>query len=219
MVFTGASELLSYLPAVGADGPLTSDLLNPTSTSSGAFGGEVTALKLNIDFSDAGVLPGNLGIPFGDLVLENFSGGQLSPLNDLTVRQFSAGVNNLLGGGIFFIFKHNFTYRTADIATLDPILANINGSFSEGSVSPFATNNLVVPPISLVINSVSQSGSALTFAWNTIPNQRYQVQFTSSLNPTIWTSLGGIITATNTIMSASDTLTNAQMFYRIQLLP
>jgi hypothetical protein len=31
--------------------------------------------------------------------------------------------------------------------------------------------------------------------------------------------LGGIITATNTTMSASDTLTNAQMFYRIELLP
>jgi hypothetical protein len=31
--------------------------------------------------------------------------------------------------------------------------------------------------------------------------------------------LGGIITATNTIMTASDTVTNAQKFYRIELLP
>ena len=219
MVFTGASELLSYLPAVGADGPLTSDLLNPTSTSSGAFGGEVTALKLNIDFSDAGVLPGNLGIPFGDLVLENFSGGQLSPLNGLTVRQFSAGVNSLLGGGIFFIFKHNFTYHTADIATLDTITDNLNGIFGEGAATDYANAHLVVPPNSLVIQSVSRNGSSLTFTWNTILNQRYQVQSTSSLNPTNWTSLVGIITATNTIMTASDTVTNAQKFYRIELLP
>jgi hypothetical protein len=219
MVFTGAPELLSYLPDVGPIGQLNSDFHNPTTTSAGAFGGDATALVLNIDFSDAGLLPGDLGIPFGDLVLQNFSGGQLTPLNGLTVRQFSAGMNGLLGGGIFFIFKHNFTYHTSDIATLDPILANINDSFEEGGVQPFATNNLAVPSISLVIQSVSRTGSALTFTWNTIANQRYQVQFTSSLNPTNWTSLGGIITATNTIMSASDTVTNAQMFYRIELLP
>jgi hypothetical protein len=218
-VFTGAAELLDYLPDVGPIGPLNSDLVNPTTTSSGEFGGSVTALVLNIDFSDAGLLPGNVGIPFGDLVLQNFSGGQLTPLNGLTVRQFSAGMNGLLGGGIFFIFKHNFTYHTADIATLDPILANINDSFSQGAVSAFATNNLFVPPISLLIQSVSRTGNAVTFTWNTIANQRYQVQFTRSLNPTNWTSLGGIITATNTTMTASDTMTNAQMFYRIKLLP
>ncbi len=218
-VFTGASELLSYLPAIGANGPLTSDLLNPTSTPAGAFGGEVTALKLNIDFSDAGFLPGNIGIPFGDLVLQNFNGGQLSPLNGLTVRQFSAGVNNLLGGGIFFIFKHNFTYHTADIDTLNTITDSLNGIFGEGAATDYADEHLAIPTISLVIQTVSQSGSALTFTWNTIPNQRYQVQFTSSLQPTNWTPLGGIITATNTTMSASDTVTNAQMFYRIELLP
>ena len=219
MVFSGATKLLAYLPDIGAIGPLDSDLVNPTATSSGEFGGSVTALKLNIDFSDAGLLPGNLGIPFGDLVLQNFSGGQLTPLNSLTVRQFAAGVNSLLGGGIFFIFKHNFTYHPADIATLDSTLANINGSFSRGIVDTFATNNLAIPPISLVIHSVTQSGSSLFVTWNTIPNQRYQVQSTSSLNSTNWISLGGIITATNTIMTASDTVTNAQKFYRIELLP
>jgi hypothetical protein len=211
MVFTGASELLSYLPAVGADGPLTSDLLNPTSTSSGAFGGDVVALKLNIDFSDAGLLPSNLGLPFGDLVLKNFTPppGALG-INRLMVRQFSAIVNTVLGGG---------SYTGYSIATLDSITDGINGSFSQGSVDAYATNHLAVPSISLVIQSVAQSGSALTFTWNTIPNQRYQVQFNSGLNPTNWTSLGGIITATNTIMTASDTVTNAQMFYRIELLP
>jgi hypothetical protein len=211
MVFSGAPELLYYLPDVGAIGQLNSDLVNPSSTSAGAFGGDVTALVLNIDFSDAGLLPGNLGIPFGDLVLVNFTPppGALG-LNRQTVRQFSAIVNNVLGGG---------SYTGYSIATLDSILANINASFSQGEVSPYATNHLAVPTISLVIQSVAQSGNALAFTWNTIPNQRYQVQSTRSLPPTNWASLGGIITATNTTMSASDTLTNAQMFYRIELLP
>src|ERR1035438_5646243 len=59
MLFTDASHLILYLPDGGAVGPLDSDVLNPTSPVSGAFGGDVTALKLNIDFSDAGVLRGN----------------------------------------------------------------------------------------------------------------------------------------------------------------
>ncbi len=209
--YSSAPELLYYLPDVGAIGQLDSDLVNPSATSSGEFGGSVTALKLNIDFSDAGLLPGNLGIPFGDLVLVNFTPppGALG-LNRQTVRQFSAIVNTVLGGG---------SYTGYSLASLDSIVANINGSFSQGEVSTYATNHLAVPPISLVIQSVSQSGSALTFTWNTIPNQRYQVQFTSSLQATNWTPLGGVITATNTTMSASDTVTNAQMFYRIELLP
>ena len=36
---------------------LTSDLLDPTSSSAGEFGGSVVALRINVDFSDAGLLP------------------------------------------------------------------------------------------------------------------------------------------------------------------
>jgi hypothetical protein len=94
-VFDNASHVLAYLPTSGAIGPLDADLVNPTSTPSGAFGGEVAALKLNIDFSDAGLLPGNLNVRFGDLVLQNFNKLQgnlksLRSLNGLTVRQFMA---------------------------------------------------------------------------------------------------------------------------------
>jgi hypothetical protein len=48
---------------------LTGSLLNPTNSSSGAFGGDVAGLKLNVDFYDAGVLTGNLNLKFGDLTL------------------------------------------------------------------------------------------------------------------------------------------------------
>ena len=94
---TSAFSVIDYLPAVGTAGPLNTNLLNPTSSSSGAFGGEVTALKLNIDFSDAGFLLGTKGIPFGDLILANFS--TLPNLNGLTVRQFLGDANTALGGG------------------------------------------------------------------------------------------------------------------------
>ena len=59
----------TYLPASGADGPLDSNLLDPTSTSSGDFGGQVLALQLNVEFANAGTLKGNAHIRFGDLTL------------------------------------------------------------------------------------------------------------------------------------------------------
>jgi hypothetical protein len=212
MLFTDYPELLSYLPVAGTAGPLNANLVNPTLTPSGAFGGEVAALKLNIDFSDVGLLPQNVGIPFGDLVLKNLPNEHigLPQLNGLTVRQFSAVVNTVLGGGF---------YGTYSISNLDSIAADINASFVNGIVSSFATTNLALPSNILVIQTVSRARSALTFTWNTIPDQRYQVQSSPNLNQTNWTSLGGILTATNTTTSATETSTNAQMFYRIQLLP
>jgi hypothetical protein len=212
MAFSSASALGTYLPDVGPFAALDADLFDPVSSVSGAFGGNVTSLVLDIDFSDAGLLPQKLGIPFGNLVLINFPKKPigLPQLNGLTVRQFSAIVNTVLGGGSFGSYT---------IADLNPIVANITASFDAGVVSSFATTNLALPGNSLVIQTVSRSGSALTFTWNTIPDQRYQVQCVTNLSQTNWTSLGGILTATNTTTSATEISTNAQMFYRIQLLP
>lgn len=77
--------------------------------------------------------------------LQNFSGVVLSPLNGVTVRQFAAGMNNLLGGGTFFIPFRHFTYHAANIPVLDSILQSINSSYFGGTASAFATNNLAVP--------------------------------------------------------------------------
>src|SRR5713101_4431394 len=37
-LFTGSSQVLTYLPAAGTPGPFDSDLLNPTTTGAGTFG-------------------------------------------------------------------------------------------------------------------------------------------------------------------------------------
>jgi hypothetical protein len=54
--FSSYNTLLTYLPDVGPVGVFDSNLVNPTTTAAGAFGGVVVALKLNIDFSDAGLI-------------------------------------------------------------------------------------------------------------------------------------------------------------------
>src|SRR5260370_10778482 len=94
MIFEGTSFVVAYLPAAGAPGPLDANLDNPTQTSSGAFGGDVLTLELNVDFSDAGFLLGTSGIPFGNLILPNFT--TLPNLNALTVRQFLGDVTTPL---------------------------------------------------------------------------------------------------------------------------
>jgi hypothetical protein len=134
LLFTSASELTDYLPAAGVPGPLTSDFYKHSSSASGAFGGEVVALRLNVDFSDAGFSLGDLGIPFGDLQLRSFFGSQFN-LNGLTVRQFLGQANNLLGGGSSLFYS---------IPELYPIARELNGSFFAGLVYPFAQEHLRV---------------------------------------------------------------------------
>jgi len=136
IAFTNVDSLVRYLPSVGPSGPLSSDLVNPSTSSSGYFGGEVLALTINIDFSDFGVTGGNLGIPFGDLQLQNFLHSQFN-LNGLTVRQVLEQANNLLGGGSSLFYS---------IDQLDPLIGKLNSSFGDGSVSQFAMDHLRVVP-------------------------------------------------------------------------
>jgi hypothetical protein len=71
-LFSAPTAVFDYLPASSPARALNADLIDPTSTSSGAFGGNVLALTINIDFSDFGGMQGALGIPFGDLQLRTF---------------------------------------------------------------------------------------------------------------------------------------------------
>jgi hypothetical protein len=128
--FTDSNDLQTYLPASGAPGTLDSDLANPMTTSAGVFGGEVAALKLNVDFSDAGVLTGNAGLRLGDLSVCNVVPTGLS---GLTVRQVLDAANTALGAG-------STLYAISD---LDALVDSLNLSFESGSVEVFAQDHLV----------------------------------------------------------------------------
>ncbi len=130
--FTNVGDLLNYIPSAGVPGPLTDDLFNPVTSPSGAFGGVVVALKLNIDFSDAGLLAHLPGITFGDLVLHDLT---TASLNGLTVRQFLSLVNTALGGG-------SLPYSYDD---LDLLTAFLDGSFDQSAVAQFAQDHLQLP--------------------------------------------------------------------------
>jgi hypothetical protein len=134
MSFTGAVPLLVYLPGTGSPNVLTADLVDPTSTGTGVTGGEVVALTLNVDFSDANYLTGTAGIPFGDLVLTDLLPTQ--PFNGLTIRQFLAVANSILGQG-----SSNPTTDDEFVALLE----DVNRAFASGMPSQFAQDHLLMP--------------------------------------------------------------------------
>jgi hypothetical protein len=138
MTFDAGPQVIAYLPAIQPPGmPLKNSVVDPTITPSGEFGGDVLALQLNVDFSDAGFLLGTSGLHFGDLVLQNLS---LPALNGVTVHQFLADANTALGGGA----------PIYDLVTLDNLAVAINASFANGSPGGFAQTSLARPTVSAV---------------------------------------------------------------------
>jgi PEP-CTERM motif len=136
-----SGAVLGFIPTSGQASALTTNLLDPTTSQTGVFGGDVVALALDVDFSKAGLL-GTSSTPFGDLVLVNFgpasSPNSVNPfeeLNGLTVNQFLATANTCLGGGPCQL----------GIDNTDQITLDLGAAFFEGSPSTFAEDHLVLP--------------------------------------------------------------------------
>ncbi|MGA8448223.1 MAG: hypothetical protein WB766_24000 [Roseiarcus sp.] len=139
IIWSNTADLLTFLPSSGAPAALDADLVDPTSSSAGSFAGEVAALKLNIDFSDAGLLAHPASVTFGDLELVNFSGA-LSGLDGLSVLDLLGQVNVLLGGGATG-YTINDVFETLD---------DVNASFNEGgAATSFAEDHLEYPPVAV----------------------------------------------------------------------
>ncbi|MBS4097053.1 MAG: hypothetical protein KGZ83_09495 [Sulfuricella sp.] len=90
--FTSSSAVQDYLPAGKTANALNANLKNPTTTSSGVFGGQVLTLQLNADLTAAGVYG---SVAFGGLRLYGTGGS----LDGQTVSQILAAANVALGGG------------------------------------------------------------------------------------------------------------------------
>ena len=131
MIFTSARAVLNYLPSSGPPGPLSAYVVDPTSTSSGLFGGFILALQLNVDFVDAGLLPTPTGLKLGDLRLCGLS--STPAFNGWTVRQFLAEVSSSVGAGQVAYPYEDLSALTEDVTT----------AFESGIVSTFAQQHLV----------------------------------------------------------------------------
>ncbi|HEY0432479.1 MAG TPA: hypothetical protein VGC95_01325, partial [Chitinophagaceae bacterium] len=88
---TSQLAVQNYLPAGGTPNVLKKSYTNPTSTEAGVFGAQVTALKLNVDFSSKGILKSGLG---------NLKIAPGNKLAGYTVSQVLALANAVLGGNV-----------------------------------------------------------------------------------------------------------------------
>jgi len=152
LVFDSADAIINYLPASGAPGPLIASLDDPVTTSSGSLGGEVVTLALNVDFSDAGLLTGNLSIPFGDLMLTGLS-GDLAFANGMSVRSLLPDADSVLGGGP--LPSPGLSYSDFFI-----LLNEIDMSFNGGPVSTFADDHLELPASTVTVTEPGSLGTA-----------------------------------------------------------
>jgi hypothetical protein len=131
-IFDNSGPIESFLPASGLTGnPLSTNYIDPSSTSAGAFAGDVLALELDVDFSNDRKILGSSGIPFGDLLLENYD----PLLNGLTVDQILSDANTDLGGG-------TSPYTIGD---LEGVIPSLTAAFDGGTPSAFAQESLVAP--------------------------------------------------------------------------
>jgi uncharacterized repeat protein (TIGR03803 family) len=87
---------------------------------------------------------------------------------------------------------------------------SLGGSLGYGTIF-----RITVPP---VFQSITRTNGVVSITWNIMPGQKYQLQSSTNLISTIWLNLGSSATASNATVSASDSMTNSQCFYRIKLL-
>ena len=112
LTLTSPAAVARFLPQAPPPVTLTSSLINPTSPA-GSLAGELVALKLNVDFSDAGITTGL----FGSLKVTS------GPLAGYKVRDVLA-IANLVYGGNLFALPAGVT-----VGSLTSTMACINGNF------------------------------------------------------------------------------------------
>jgi len=115
--FVTASNITVYLPSGTTPGVLKKSYTNPTSaTEAGEFADQVIALKLNVDFSNAGLIkPGfpNLKIAAG------------YPLAGTTVSNLLTLVQKVLGGSTSSLPPG------VSVSDLTGLMSSVNGNFDK----------------------------------------------------------------------------------------
>jgi uncharacterized repeat protein (TIGR03803 family) len=75
-------------------------------------------------------------------------------------------------------------------------------------------------PMPPVLQPPWLNAGATLLSWTAVAGQTYQLEFNPNLDPTNWTALGNPTTATNGLMSMTDTgVRDPQRFYRVLLMP
>jgi hypothetical protein len=117
IAFTSASAVATFLPQGGTPDRLGSWGINPADTDSGVLAGQVLALRLNVDFSNAGLTASGLGS-------KRIVTG---PLAGRTVNEVLTIANSVLGGG-------SLPYGMS-LAALNDVVTAINENYEDGAAN------------------------------------------------------------------------------------
>lgn len=119
--YTSAAAVRDYLPTGGTPGVLARNYSNPTANNeAGVFAGQVTALTLNVAFSNAGLLPRGLA------ALRITAG---KPLAGYSVAQVLALANRVLGGDLAAL------PAGLTVSGLNLVVDALNNNFVDGNTN------------------------------------------------------------------------------------
>jgi hypothetical protein len=109
--------------------------------------------------------------------------------------------SSTLTGGKSFTYEGYFTL-------------NLTGASPVLTFTPMNAPGTLTPPI---IKSISVTGTTVTLiSSNAVATHTYQLQYTTSLSPVSWQSIGTAVTANGTTVTNTDTTaTGAERFYKI----
>jgi hypothetical protein len=142
-----AAAVEAFLPAGSTPGVLTSDLDNPTTTPAGVLAGQILALRLNREYSCAGIFtilgliePGPC---YGSFIIPSKCG----KFAGMTVDEFLAIADQAVGGDPSVLVP--YTASLSDLNSTATCLNELhddcdNGVYYEGDIT--APDDVVIPP-------------------------------------------------------------------------
>jgi hypothetical protein len=134
----------------------------------------------------------------------------ISPTNSSTPLNYQWRIN-----GTNILTATNLTLQLLAVSTnnagnYDAVLSNSNGSLA----SAVATLTVLNAPL---FQSPVVTSNSLVLSWATAQGKHYQLQYKTNLNQTTWINIGSTITASNTVLSATNAInSDKQRFYRVQ---
>jgi len=188
MHFDSSGAIREYLPAGETAGVLTANLNNPLTSPAGVFGGQVTALAINVAFSDAGV--GDFNPNLGNLIIPNGVHSPAGPFAGWTVYQILALANDVLGGNTGAL------PGGISLTDLNSVVDGINNNFDSCHVS---LSYLVEEecdeelPVEISAFDAAAVGTAIRVHWRTASEQDViRFELSRSKNDGEWSTVASI---------------------------
>ncbi|HEY3293877.1 MAG TPA: T9SS type A sorting domain-containing protein [bacterium] len=182
---TTSAAANAFIPAGGTPGVLTANLVNPTSSPAGVFAGQLVALALTLEFSNAGV-PG-FNPAFGSLVVQSGVHNPTGAFAGWSVSSIFALANQVLGGNVGAL------PAGISVSDLNNVLTSINQNFDNGTVSEgylMIEGCDQILPVEMASFEASVSDGAVVVEWRTASeSQVSSFEISRSVNGSDWQSL------------------------------